>query len=161
MLALIGTVIFLFSAAFPMISIQFIATFSIRLFDMYEWVGSGLSLPDNDLEWAQAFSTVGVGLFLAAILYPITVVFGFISVAISPKVSLIAGVFGMACWLGSLFAILQLRFVISQSVGALANLIRIGYGVYVGIFASAVLLISYFVAIRESKMTVGTPSLSS
>lgn len=154
MLTLIGTVIFVFSAALPMISIQLIVTFSIRLFDMYRWLGLGPSVPENDSQWTEAFSTVRAGLFLVAILYFITVVAGFISAVTSPKVSLIAGVLGMACWLSSMFAILQLKSVISQlggPFGAFANLVQIGYGVYVGILGSGILLVSYFVATREAK----------
>lgn len=157
MFTVIGTVVFLFSVALPMISIQFIATFSIRLLDVYSWVGRGPSLPEDNSQWAQAFSAVGIGLLLVAILYPITVVVGFLSLAISPKGSVVAGVLGIACWLCSVIATLELKSIVSQLLGVFgADLIQIGYGVYVGILGSVVLLVSYFVAARETRTVVST-----
>ncbi len=155
MLALVGTVIFVFSAALPMIYIRFIVPFSIRLIDVYSWLGSEPSMPEDGLEMEEAFSTVETGFFLAAILYPFTVVTGVVSALTSSKVSLFSGVMGLILWLGSISGIMTLKSTISQMAGPLgpisSGFIQIGYGVYVGILGSTVLLISHIFAVLEAK----------
>jgi hypothetical protein len=152
-LAFNATLVLFFSGALPFVSIHFIGIFSISLFDLYR--GFGLFIPESLSELTEAFSTVGAGLVFIAILFPITLIVGFASLKIGPKACLIAGSLGMICWLGSLLAIIQLKLSMAQSGGPLgglvAGLIQIGYGIYAGILGSAVLLISYFVAIHETK----------
>ena len=160
-LASIGTLVFFFSGALPLISIHFIGIFSISLFDLYNWFGSGLPISESPPEWTQAFSSVAMGFLLIAILFPITIIVGFASLRIGPKVCLMAGSLGMICWLGSLFAITQMKLLIAQSGGLfgglVASFIHIGYGVYGGILGSVMLLISYFVAAHETKKAAGSP----
>lgn len=150
-----GTLILLLSGALPLISIHFIGTFSLSLFDLYTEFGFGLSIPESSYELTDALSSVVAGLILTAILFPIAVAVGFASLRIGPRACLIAGLLGMMCWLGSLFALIQLKLSMAQSggpVGGLAaSFIQIGYGVYGGILGSVILLISYFVARSEAK----------
>lgn len=133
----------------------------MNLVDLYKWLGYGLSISQPTSEWTEAFSSVGAGLLLTAILFPITLIVGFASLRIGPRACLIAGSLGMICWLGSLFAIIQLKFLIAQLGGPFAGLaasfIQIGYGVYVGILGSVILLMSYFVAAHETKKASGSP----
>ena len=161
-LASIGTLIFFFSGALPLISIHFIGIFSINLFDLYKWFGYGLPISEFPSEWTQAFSSVVAGFLLTAILFPITVIVVFASLRLGPKACLIAGSLGMICWLGSLFAIIQLKLLVTQLGGPFgglaASFIYIGYGVYGGILGSVILLISYFVAAHETKKAAGSPS---
>lgn len=159
-LAFNGTLVLLLSGALPLISIHFIGIFSTSLFDLY--MRFGLSKPEFASDLSEAFSGVGAGLVLTAILFPVTLVVGFASLRIGPKACLIAGSLGMICWLSSLFAIIQLKLSIAQSGGAfgglVSGLIQIGYGIYGGFLGSAILLISYFVAAYEAKKTTVSPS---
>lgn len=152
-LAFNATLALFFSGALPFVSIHFIGIFSMSLFDLYR--GYGVSIPESLPEFTEEFSAVGAGLVLIAILFPISLIVGFASLRIGPKACLIAGSLGMICWSGSLLAIIQLKLSIAQSGGPLgglvAGLIQIGYGIYSGILGSAILLISYFVAIHEAK----------
>jgi hypothetical protein len=158
----VGTLIFFLSGAFPLISIHFIGIFSISLFDLYKWFGYGLPISEFPSEWTPALSSVVAGFLLIAILFPVTVIVGFVSVRLGPKACLIAGSLGMVCWLGSLFAVIQLKLLVAQLAGPLgglaASFIHIGYGVYGGILSSVILLISYFVAVHETKKAAGSPS---
>lgn len=156
----IGILLFFFSAALPLVFIYFIGVFSINLVDLYRWFGYGLPIFDPTPEWTQAFSSVAAGFLLIAILFPTTIIVWFASFKIGPKACLIAGSLGMTCWLGSLFAIIQLKLLTAQLMGPLgglaADFIQIGYGVYVGILGSVILLVSYFVATHETKKAAGS-----
>lgn len=150
---LIGTVVFFFSALLPMFSVQFIWTFSISLLDIYGWIGRGPPVNEATSEWIQAFSSVGLGLLLTAILFPLTIVVALVSLRIGPKLCLIAGFLGISCWLSSVLSVVQLKSLMAQSggpFGALAaSFIQIGYGVYVGILGSMLLIASYIVGRSE------------
>jgi len=150
-----GTLILLLSGALPLFSIHFIGTFSLSLFDLYTGFGFGFSILEFSSELTGALSSVAAGLILIAILFPIAVAVGFASLRIGPRACLVAGSLGMMCWLGSLFALIQLKLSMAQSGGPLgglaASFIQIGYGVYGGILGSVILLISYFVARSEAK----------
>lgn len=156
----IGILLFFFSAALPLVFIYFIGVFSINLVDLYRWFGYGLPIFDPTPEWTQAFSSVAAGFLLIAILFPTTIIVWFASFKIGPKACLIAGSLGMVCWLGTLFAIIQLKLLTAQLMGPLgglaADFIQIGYGVYVGILGSVILLVSYFVATHETKKAAGS-----
>ena len=159
-LAFNATLVLFFSGALPFISIHFIGIFSMSLFDLYR--GFGLSIPESLSELTEAFSSVGAGLLFIAILFPISLIVGFASLRIGPKACLIAGSLGMICWLGSLLAIIQLKLSMAQSGGPLgglvAGLIQVGYGIYGGLLGSAILLISYFVAMYEERKAAVSPS---
>ncbi len=156
-----GTLILLLSGALPLVSIQFIGTFSLSLFDLYTGFGRGLSMLESPSELTETLSSVVAGLILTVILFPIAVAVGFASLKIGPKACLVAGFLGMICWLSSLFALIQLKLSIAQSGsplgGLAASLIQIGYGVYGGILGSIILLLSYLVARSEAKKPVNSP----
>lgn len=155
-LAFNGTLILLLSGALPLITIHFIGVFSLSLFDLYHEIGFNFSISESPPEQAKVFSSIETGLILIAILFPITLAIGFASLRLGPKACLVAGSVGMICWLGSAFTIIQLKLLMAQSEnplgGLAASFIEIGYGVYGGILGSTILLISYFVAKRESPM---------
>lgn len=156
----IGILVFFFSAALPLIFIYFIGVFSMNLVDLYRWFGYGLPIFEPASEWTQAFSSVAAGFLLTAMLFPITILVWFASFRIGSKACLIAGSLGMVCWLGSLFAVIQLKLLAAQVGGPFgglaASFIQIGYGVYVGILGSVILLVSYFVSTHETKEAVGS-----
>jgi hypothetical protein len=141
----------------PFVSAQFWGTaFSISLFDFYGLVGGSNStglLANYTPQAIMAPPSFGAALLVTMVLFPIVVVAGFVSV-IRPKLTILAGILGVLCWLGSLFAVLQLKSLISQqgALGALAaGSIQIGSGVYMGILGAVILLASYFAAIREAR----------
>jgi len=158
-LALNGALVLLFSGAFPLISIHFIGVFTISFFDLYRWFGNGFSIPEFSSEWTEAFASVQVGLILAALLFPVALIAGFASLRIGPKACLIAGALGMACWLSSLFSVWQLKILMAQLGGPLggltASFVHVGYGVYVGVLGSALLITSYFVGVLEKRKSAG------
>ncbi len=155
-LAFNGSLILLLSGALPLISLHFIGTFTVSLFDLYR--GLTFSISEYAAEWIEAFSSIGAGIFVILILFPVALVFGFASLKFGSKGSLVAGVLGMICWFGALAAILQLRLSLAQSGSPLAGLaagfIQVGYGVYGGIIGSAVLLASYGVSRLEAEKPV-------
>jgi len=152
-LAFNGTLILLFSGALPLISLHFIGIFTVSLFDLYR--GLSFSISEYAAQWTEAFSSIGAGIFVILILFPVALVFGFASLKIGSKGSLVAGVLGMICSLGAFAAIIQLRLSLAQSGSPLAGLaagfIQVGYGVYGGIVGSAVLLASYVVGRLEAR----------
>ena len=127
----------------------------MNLVDLYRWFGYGLPISEPTPEWTQAFSSVATGFLLTAILFPTTIIVWFASFRIGAKACLIAGSLGMVCWLGSLFAVIQLKLLAAQVGGPFgglaASFIQIGYGVYVGILGSVILLVSYFVSAHETE----------
>jgi hypothetical protein len=154
---LTGTTVFLFAGTLPFVSAQFMGmTFSISLFDFYGLVGGSNStglLANYTPQAIMAPPSFGAALLVTMVLFPIVVIAGFVSV-IRPKVTILAGILGVLCWLGSLFAVLQLKSLISQqgTLGALAaGSIQIGSGVCMGILGAVILLASYFAAISRSK----------
>lgn len=155
-LAFNGTLILLLSGALPLISIHVIGVFSLSLFDLYHELGFSFFISESPSERARVFSSIEAGLNLIAILFPITLAVGFSSLRFGPKACLVAGSIGMISWLGSACAIIQLKLSMAQSEnplgGLVASFIEIGYGVYGGILGSAILLVSYFVAKRESPL---------
>ncbi len=152
-----GTLVLLLSGALPLISIHFMGTFSLSLFDLYTEFGFNPSLLESSYELTEALSSVVAGLILTVILFPIAVAVGFASLRIGPRACLVASFLGMMCWISSLFALIQLKLSMAQSGGPLgglaASFIQIGYGVHGGILGSVILLISYFVARNEAKKT--------
>ena len=162
-IALTGTIVFLFAGMLPFVSAQFMGmTFSISLFDFYGLVGGSNStglLANYTPQAIMAPPSFGAELLVTMVLFPIVVIAGFISV-IRPKVTILAGILGVLCWLGSLLAVLQLKSLISQqgTLGALAaGSIQIGSGVYMGILGAVILLASYFAAIREARAVAAPP----
>ncbi len=96
-----------------------------------------------------------MGFLLAAILYPFTFVTGFVSTLTNSRLSIVSGFTGMILWLGCISAIMTLKSAVSQIAGPFGSIgsgfIQIGYGVYVGILGSMILLISHFSETLEAK----------
>ncbi len=153
--SLVGTLIFLFAGVLPVVSVQFVTAFQISLFDIYGWIAGGRYTVEATPQWNEAFSVVAAGFLIIAVLFPITVFIGLISVFKSPKLSFIAGFLGSIYSVSAIVAVLQLKSLIVElggSLGALAaSFIQIGNGVYVSLLGSAVLLVSYPIAIRKGK----------
>jgi len=155
-MALAGTLIFLFAGVLPLFSVQFILTFSISLIDLYGWIGRGLYAGEDIPEWSEAFSGVAAGFFIIAVLFPMTVIIGLASVIKNPKLSLIAGFLGCVYSLGAIITVLRMMALIAELGGSFggmaASFMQIGYGVYVSLLGSVILLVSYPVAIRKGKV---------
>jgi len=159
--ALIGTLVFIFAAPLPLISV-FGETLSMSLIDVYSLLGQPAPTQGGDSQWSSALTGIGVALMLTIILFPVTLILGLISVATSPKLAIVSGVLGVICWSGSVFAVLQLKALIASYPGGqlAASLIQIGFGVYVGILGALMLLASYFVAKHEEAKAVVAPTPS-
>lgn len=146
---LLGTVVFLVSAFMPLISIQALgASMSINLIDAYSAFAKG----------EGEIMQIGVGFLLTLVLYPITVIFGFVSL-VTRKVALAAGILGIVCWIGSLWAISALKsWMVQQSpFGELAaGMIQYGVGIFMGIIGAIILLVAYFLRRRESPIETAT-----
>jgi hypothetical protein len=155
-IALTGTVVFLFAGIFPFVSAQFRGMpSSISLFDFYTLVAGSNStglLTNYTPQAIMAPPSVGLGLLVMMMLFPIVVIAGFVSVIRRPKATVLAGVLGVLCWLGSLFAVLQLQSLIPQQSALRA--LSVGSGVYIGISGAVILLASYFAAIREEGLSL-------
>jgi len=160
-IAVIGTVVFVFSAVLPLISVQFIGTFSISLLDLYSAIGRGgtTSTPEIPSELTEPFERAGIGLLMTIILFPITAIIGFISAATSRKLALAAGILGIICWLGSIWAILELKSLLAQQLfGQLAaGMIQFGNGIFVGILGALIMLLSYFIRLPQTKAATTAP----
>jgi hypothetical protein len=160
-IAVIGAVVFIFSVALPLISIQFIGTFSVSLLDLYSAIGRGgtTSTPEMPSELTQPFERIGIGLLLTVILFPVTAIIGLISVATSRKLALAAGILGIICWLGSIWAILELKSMLAQQLfGQIAaEMIQFGNGIFVGILGALIMLVSYFIRPPQTKAATTAP----
>ena len=140
-IAAIGAVVFIFSAILPLISIQFIGTFSISLLDLYSAIGhwGATSTPEIPSELT---GPSGIGLLMTIILFPITAIIGFIAAATSRKLAFAAGILGIICWSGSVWTILEIK---SFTPSFAATMIQFGNGIIVGIFGALIMLVSCFV----------------
>ncbi|MEM3565999.1 MAG: hypothetical protein QXK18_03905 [Candidatus Bathyarchaeia archaeon] len=119
--AILGTIIFLIAGALPLVA-------GVSLFDAYGAVLSGAGAGGIPI------STASVGILLTIILYPITVILGFVSI-IKRKLAIIAGILGIICWIGAIL------FINEISGGVLGY----GYGIYVGFIGAIILLVTYFI----------------
>ena len=113
--ALVGTIIFLVSGFLPMISAS---EFSFSLFNLY----TGSVTIDAGV----------IGILLTIILYPVAVILGFVSI-LKRKVSMVAGIVGLICWIGTLAYLAQANAVSHA-----------GVGIYVGIAGAVIITIAYF-----------------
>jgi hypothetical protein len=163
-IAVIGAVVFIFSAMLPLISIQFIGTFSVSLLDLYSTIGRGGTtstpeIPEMPSELTQPFERIGIGLLMTVILFPITAIIGFISAATSRKLALAAGILGIICWLGSIWAISELKSLLAQQLfGQIAaGMIQFGTGIFVGILGALIMLASYFIRPSQTKAVTKAP----
>jgi hypothetical protein len=113
--ALVGTIIFLFSGFLPMVSGS---EFIFSLFNFYT---------------GKVTIEAGViGILLTIRLYPVAVILGFVSV-LKRKVAMVAGIVGLICWIGTLAYLAQANAVSHA-----------GVGIYVGIAGAVIITIAYF-----------------
>lgn len=122
------------SGALPVISISlFDLSVYISLFHMYS-----LLIQGGEASSGEIVVTAGaVGALLTVILYPITVLLGFVSI-IKQKIAIIAGILGIICWVGWLMAL--------NEFGAVQYA---GLGVYIGFVGAIILLIAFFIKPKE------------
>ncbi|MEM3581335.1 MAG: hypothetical protein QXQ64_08790 [Candidatus Bathyarchaeia archaeon] len=117
--AILGTIIFLIAGFLPLASFLGIVAGG-SLIDLYSAALGGGAAPASAL--------------LVMILYPITVILGFVSI-IKHKLAIIAGILGIICWIGAIL------FINEISGGVLGY----GYGIYVGFIGAIILLVTYFI----------------
>jgi len=140
--ALIGAVIFLFAGFLPLISASaMFVTISFSLVDMYRFITSPQPGTPTPPEMTISIPTGAYMLILALILYPITIILGFLSI-IKQKLSLIAGILGIICWIGGIWFVYDLN---TLSLGVL----NYGIGIFVGFVGAIILLAAFFVKRRE------------
>ena len=138
--AFVGTIIFLVSVFLPFISVPVVGTTAtISLLDLYS------ALTQAGQQSAGNINVpVGVyGILLTIILYPITVILGFVSV-FRRTLALAAGILGIICWIGAVVAL-----------SGLEALQYMGIGIYVGVIGAIILLIAY--ALKPRAMTPQAP----
>jgi len=125
--ASIGTIVFLFSAFLPLITITVLdTTASISLADLYSALTNAAEQTARDI----TVLIRSYGILLTVLLYPVTVVLGFVSIA-KRKAAFAAGTLGIVCWLGSIIALSSLQ-----------ALQYIGLGIYVGFLGAIILLVA-------------------
>jgi hypothetical protein len=128
---LIGTIIFLISGFIPLVSTSlFDFTSYSNIFDVYNTVVQSGSF------FSGSTATALIGLWLTAILYPLTVLLGLLSIA-KRRLVIVAGILGILCWIGLLIALNELQ--ITQYTGL---------GVYLGFIGAIIILVSYFIKPR-------------
>jgi len=128
---LIGAIIFLISGFIPLVSFSlFDFTSSSNILNVYDTV------IQSGPFFTTSTATAIIGLWLTAIFYPLTVILGFLSITMR-KLTIVAGVLGLLCWIGLLIALNELH--LTQNTGI---------GVYLGIIGAIILLVSYFIKPR-------------
>lgn len=150
--ALIGTLVFTFSAFLPLVTAGILGfTFSVNLIDLYRAIGylvrqSGGSMPGTGSTIplpTEAYASA-IGLLLTLILYPVTVILGFVSIA-KQRVSLAAGIVGIICWAGAVIMVTGLQSL----SGIAAGLIQYGNGIFVGFIGAIILLVTHFLKLTK------------
>lgn len=132
---LIGTIIFFISGFLPLVSLSlFDFSFYFSLFHAYTLIiqGGGSSSSGEITITAGA-----IGILLTLILYPLTVLLGFVSIA-KHKLAIVAGILGLLCWIGWLAALNELGIIQYA-----------GLGVYVGFIGAIILLAAFFIKPKE------------
>jgi hypothetical protein len=125
--AFIGIIIFLVSAFLPLITVTVLdTTVSIDLIDLYSALTNAGEQTAGDITVLSGL----YGILLTILLYPVTVILGFVSIA-KRKAALVAGILGIICWLGSIMALSSLQ-----------ALQYTGLGIYVGFIGAIILLVA-------------------
>ncbi len=101
--------------------------------------GTGSTIPLPTEAYASA-----IGLLLTLILYPVTVILGFVSIA-KQRVSLAAGIVGIICWAGAVIMVTGLQSL----SGIAAGLIQYGNGIFVGFIGAIILLVTHFLKLTK------------
>ena len=124
--ALIGSVIFLFSAFLPFLSVFIV---SVSLGDYYYQLFTMQNLP-----------TV-YGVLHTMILYPLTLVLAFVGI-LKRRFTLVAGIVGVLCWIFALFSVSIYKLNFNPSTWS--GMIQYGTGIFIGLIGAFILLVSFF-----------------
>jgi len=123
----VGTIIFLVSAFLPLITVTVLdTTVSITLIDLYSALTNAGEQTARDI---TALSRLH-GILLTIVLYPITMILGFVSIA-KRRAALAAGILGIICWLGA-----------TMALSSLQALQYTGLGIYMGLIGAIILLVA-------------------
>jgi len=139
--------VFTLSAFLPLITAgAFGFNVSVSLVDFYRIIGyltgqSGESVPgwSSTIPLPTNAYTALIGILLTLILYPITTILGFISIA-KQRVSLAAGILGIVCWACGILTVASLQSLI----GPFGSLVQYGVGIFVGFVGSVIFLVAHF-----------------
>lgn len=138
-IALVGTIVFLFSVFIPYASVSaFGITVSRSLVSEYQDAGR--------TEWMSLFTNypaAAVGLLLLMMLWPIALILGILSI-FKRKTTLIAGVVGIVCWVGAVVYI--------SGLPATGYPLQYGAGMFTGFAGAIISLVAYYI-----KPTASTP----
>jgi hypothetical protein len=138
-MALVGTIVFLFSVFIPYASVSaFGITMNRSLENEYQDAGR--------TEWNSLFANypaAAVGLLMLMILWPIALILGILSI-FKRKTTLIAGVVGIVCWVGAVMYI--------SGLPATGYPLQYGAGMFTGFAGAIILLIACYI-----KPTARTP----
>jgi hypothetical protein len=151
--ALIGTLVFVFSAFLPLLTAGVLGfSLSVNLIDFYRAIGyligqSRGSVPDwgSSIPLPTEAYAGAIGILLTLILYPITVILGFVSIA-KKRVSLAAGILGIICWAGAVIMVTSLQSL----SGSFSGLIQYGNGIFVGFIGAIILLVTHFLKLTKT-----------
>jgi hypothetical protein len=151
--AFIGGVVFLVSAFLPLVSVGFLGVSLVDLYGLVGWVlgQSGVSVGLVDLPVGAAVPIVGV--LLTLILYPISVVLGFVSF-LRRRVAFVAGILGIICWVGAVVFIASVQ----SMMGMFAEALGYGAGIFVGIGGAIILLVASFLKVGGSSQQAAIQS---
>lgn len=156
-IALIGAIVFLASAFLPLLAAGSLGVSLVDFYSLIGWVlgqseaSSGIfSGPIN----LSAEATVAViGMLLTLILYPITVVLGFLSF-LKRKVALVAGTLGIICWVGATVFIVGIQ----SMIGTFAEPLGYGVGIFVGLIGAIILLLAFFLKVGGTSQQAAVQS---
>jgi hypothetical protein len=145
-IALIGAIVFLASAFLPLLAA---GSFGISLADFYSLIGWVLgqseaspAISSGPINLPVEATVAVIGILLTVILYPITVILGFVSF-LKRKVALVAGILGIICWVGTIMFIAAIQSMMGMFAGPLGY----GAGIFVGTAGAIILLVASFLKI--------------
>jgi len=131
--ALIGTLLFLFSAFLPLASnslFDFAGSFS--LLNIYSALGQSVSTSGGGGSLSAADIGVLIGVLMLIVLFPVALILGLVSI-VKRRIALPAGILGILCWIGGLIVLNQFS-ILSYA----------GLGVYLGLVGAIILAAAYF-----------------
>jgi hypothetical protein len=145
-IALIGAIVFLASAFLPLLAAGSLGVSLVDFYSLIGWVlgqseaSSGIFSGPINLPAEVTIAVIGI--FSTLILYPITVVLGFVSF-LRRKVALVAGILGIVCWVGAIMFIASIQ----SMMGMFAEALGYGVGIFVGLLGAIVLLVAFFLKV--------------
>ena len=141
--ALIGTLLFLFSAFLPLAShslFDFAGSFS--LLNVYSALGQSVSTAGG----GGSLSAADIGVLMLIVLFPVALILGLVSI-VKRKIALPAGILGILCWIGGLIVLNQFS-ILSYA----------GLGVYLGLVGAIILAAAYFMKPSATITTIQQPA---